>query len=207
MAKPGLFPVDVAKRIYNATCGGVESEFKEHTRPSKKGGGGTGHARTPSGGVPPKVGLQMGSSVGKEMDCDGSGLLAVTTTDIQLFNPSTGSINGSTDVVYSINKAGLAVIVVEDCSLEDCSDALPVVTSTGPFTRASGSVQTITLTATGIVLNWTVTGTLPPGMAKAGSGGSATITGTPTTPGTYSVVITASNCAGSASATISITIT
>lgn len=40
MAKAALFPVDVAKRIYNATCGGAESEFKEHTRPSRKGGGG-----------------------------------------------------------------------------------------------------------------------------------------------------------------------
>lgn len=39
MAKPGLFPADVAKRIYNATCGGAEQEFKEHTRPQKKGGG------------------------------------------------------------------------------------------------------------------------------------------------------------------------
>lgn len=40
MAKAALYPVDVAKRIYNATCGGAESEFKEHTRPTGKGGGG-----------------------------------------------------------------------------------------------------------------------------------------------------------------------
>lgn len=199
----------LTKRLDALTTAFRESQRPKPTSWVQNGGGNssTGHARTPVGGVPPKVGLQMGAAIGKEMDCDSVGLLAVTTTDIQLFNPSTGSINGSTDVVYSINKAGLAVIVVEDCSLEDCSDSLPVITSTGPFTRASGSVQTITLTATGIVLNWTVTGTLPPGMAKSGSGGSATITGTPTTAGTYSVVITASNCAGSASATISITIT
>jgi hypothetical protein len=38
MAKAALFPVDVAKRIFNATCGGAESEFKEHTRPPKKSG-------------------------------------------------------------------------------------------------------------------------------------------------------------------------
>lgn len=193
----------------------LATAFRESQRPKPTswvqnggGAGGTGHARTPSGGVPPKAGLQLGSSVGKEMDCDIDGLLALTTTDIRLFNPSTGAVSGSTDVVYLINKAGLAVIVVEDCALGNCSDSLPIVTSTGPFTRASGvAASPIVFAATGVVLNWGTSGTIPPGMVRSGTGSSGSLIGTPTTPGTYSVVITASNCAGSASATISITIT
>lgn len=51
MAKAALFPVDVAKRIFNATCGGAESEFREHTRPTRKGGGSAILFKTRTGGI------------------------------------------------------------------------------------------------------------------------------------------------------------
>lgn len=38
----GVFSARVAEQIYNATCGGFEQEFKEHTRP---GGGKSGGSK------------------------------------------------------------------------------------------------------------------------------------------------------------------
>ncbi len=163
-----------------------------------------GHAKTPSGGVPPKVGNQMGSSLGTKKTSTTGGLLVDTSENIQLYNPSSGPIAGSTDVAYVLNGAGIAVIVVEDCAAATCDDPLPVI-SNGPVTLASGSAHSILLSGTGPILNWTLSGSVPPGMSLIT--GPDRLFGTPTAPGAYSVTLTASNCAGSASKTFTITVT
>jgi len=40
MAKPGLFPAAVARRIYDNCGGGSEREFREFSQPKGSGGGG-----------------------------------------------------------------------------------------------------------------------------------------------------------------------
>jgi PKD repeat protein len=80
----------------------------------------------------------------------------------------------------------------------------PVITSP---TTAPGTVGTpippYTIGATGVPTSYTATG-LPPGLTVNTSTG--VISGTPTTPGTYVVTITATNSAGTSTSTITFTV-
>ena len=67
------------------------------------------------------------------------------------------------------------------------------------------TVQTITATE-GNHLAWSTSGTIPDGITVASSDNTTTISGTPTTAGNYEFSIYAGNYAGSADATVSVTV-
>lgn len=121
MAKPGLFPVDVAKRIYNATCGGVEQEFKEHSRPSKKGGGGgTGLAKTPSGGIPARSTITVGVATCTIAELyDDAGTIKIRekspTESVSIYNTTGVTISGNAWIHWKTD-GSYKVIDVDDCS-------------------------------------------------------------------------------------------
>lgn len=96
MAKPGLFPVEVAKRIYNATCGGSETEFKEHSRPN---GGKRGAAIifiTRTGGIAARTTTTLPHTF--------------PSATVDLLDPATGDVYSPnrTAIVYNMTNIAIA---------------------------------------------------------------------------------------------------
>jgi PKD repeat protein len=95
-----------------------------------------------------------------------------------------GSGAGSAYLVFAISPAGVA----------------PIITSpTYPTGTVGTPIVTYPITATGLPTSYTATG-LPPGLTLNPLTGE--INGTPTTPGTYTVTITATNSSGTSTVTI-----
>ena len=85
----------------------------------------------------------------------------------------------------------------------------PVMSSSSyTLTAYKGQSSSLTISATGIQLEWSMSGSLPAGMTFSSAENSATISGTPElgTSGSYALTVTASNAGGSASANVTITI-
>ena len=81
----------------------------------------------------------------------------------------------------------------------------PNITYTSPNTWTVGTAYTLNPNSTGgAVSTWSYTGTLPPGIGFSTTNGS--IFGNPTTPGSYSVIVTAMNVTNSSSKTVAFTI-
>lgn len=77
----------------------------------------------------------------------------------------------------------------------------PNVTTASMPTATVGAAYSQTLTATGTApITWTVAGALPAGLSRSG----ATISGTPTTAGTWQITATATNDYGSSSRVLTI---
>lgn len=125
------------------------------------------------------------------------------------FNNSTGAITGtpttagsSTISVTATNAAGTSSATTITFNI--AAAAVPVVTAT-TYTGTTGTTFNNTITATNSPTSYAYTGTLPPGLSFSTSTGA--ITGTPTTAGSYSISVTATNAAGtSAAVTIGFTI-
>lgn len=78
-------------------------------------GGLVTHALTPSGGIPAKVGDQMGSAVCTLQSCNSTGLLTTTAQTATIYNNTSGAVTGSKAIAALRNEAGLPVVIVEDC--------------------------------------------------------------------------------------------
>ncbi|RAR72566.1 putative Ig domain-containing protein [Flavobacterium aciduliphilum] len=125
------------------------------------------------------------------------------------FNNATGAITGtpttigsSTISVTATNTAGTSSAATITFNI--AAAAVPVVTAT-TYTGTTGTAFSNTVSATNSPTSYAYTGTLPPGLSFSTSTGA--ITGTPTTAGSYSISVTATNAAGtSAAATIGFTI-
>ena len=111
MAKAALFPVDVAKRIYNATCGGAESEFKEHQSPTGKKSGLV--LITPVGGIAARSGSTISSAICTIVNRNGSTISTGTKTFI-VWNMSTMAVAGNAYIGVIWTNIGWKA-VWEDC--------------------------------------------------------------------------------------------
>ncbi len=86
-------------------------------------------------------------------------------------------------------------------------DQVPTITSATTASAPPGQAFTFTFTATGYPLPAiTHTGSVP-GLTFAGGTGTATLSGTPTKAGTYTLVITAKNAVGTATEAFTLTVT
>ena len=88
-----------------------------------------------------------------------------------------------------------------------CDNVRPTITSAGPTAGTAGTEYSYTVTASGTPTpTYSITGgTLPTGLGLDATSG--TISGTPTTPGTYTFTVTASNgTSADASATYTVVI-
>ena len=91
----------------------------------------------------------------------------------------------------------------DNCAADSpCSSATPVVASY-TYAATAGTSMSYSNWGTNSPTGRTVTGTLPPGGTFNGP---STISGTPTSGGTYTVTIGASNACGSASGVLTITV-
>jgi hypothetical protein len=125
-------------------------------------------------------------------------------------NTATGVISGTpaatgTSIVTLTATNSQGTSIISTLTITVASGAVtPIITS--PST-APGTVGTpippYTISATGVPTSYTATG-LPPGLTLNTSTG--VITGTPTTPGTYVVTITATNSAGTSTTTVTFTV-
>lgn len=115
-----------------------------------------------------------------------------------LAQESISATNGATVVGRLLARTGAvtlindAITVPEDCAAGDVTSN-PTITSGAPTTATAGTPYTFPVTATGAPSPaYTVTaGTLPAGLSL--DSGTGVISGTPTTPGSTTVTITASN--------------
>ncbi len=86
-------------------------------------------------------------------------------------------------------------------------DQAPAITSAAAATATHGKAFSFTFTAAGYPLPHITDGVGVRGLTFTGNGnGTATLSGTPTTPGTYSLPITAKNSVGSATQTFVLTV-
>lgn len=81
------------------------------------GGGGPRmvHAYTPSGGIPARSTLTMGSATCDLYDCSSGGVLSDSGDNATIYNMASSAVAGSKHIVASRNSAGLLVAIVEDC--------------------------------------------------------------------------------------------
>lgn len=90
-------------------------------RPPVASGGGSPmiHFQSPAGGIPARVGLQMGSAICDVMDCNGTGLLSDSSSTEEIFNNSTAVFQELTQGTAIKNTAGIYVAVFENCEEDD----------------------------------------------------------------------------------------
>lgn len=118
--------------------------------------------------------------------------------NITLTNEGTVTNNGTLTNNGTINNSGTLTGTIS-------GNAPPSITTTSLDGGTVGAAYNETLTASGNPTSWEITeGTLPAGLTLAESTG--VISGTPTTAGTYSFTVTATNSGGSDSEQLSITI-
>lgn len=75
-----------------------------------------GHAVAPSGGIPARSSLTMGSASCTLYSCNSSGVLSSTSSTETIYNMSTTAVAANAHIVYAMNMAGLRVVIVESCS-------------------------------------------------------------------------------------------
>ena len=128
-----------------------------------------------------------------------------------VLNASTGAITGTPSatgmtvvLLTATNPTGTSFPASTLTITVGAAAVTPVITSppTAPGTVGTPIVP-YPITATGVPTSYTATG-LPPGLTINTSTG--VISGTPTTPGTYVVTITATNSAGTSTTTVTITV-
>jgi len=90
-----------------------------------------------------------------------------------------------------------------DCSPDDACKAKPVIAASDSYAATGGTSMSYSGWGTNSPTSRTVTGTLPAGVTFDGT---STISGTPTVGGTYVVTLGATNACGSASGTLTITV-
>ena len=121
---------------------------------------------------------------------------------------STGVISGSTQLVgrypitLSATRAGLTASAELTLIINPAASA-PMVSITGGNVRSAtvgSAFGPVNLTSNPAATSFTI-GTLPAGLSIGGTATAPTIAGTPTTPGTTNVAITATNSAGTGPAT------
>ncbi|MBD8611899.1 DUF3494 domain-containing protein [Frigoribacterium sp. CFBP 13729] len=144
----------------------------------------------PPGASACNVFWQVGSSatIGTGSQFRGT-VLAQTSVSVNDGTTVIGRLLARTGAVTLINDA---ITVPEDCAAGDVTSN-PTITSGAPTTATAGRPYTFPVTASGAPSpTFTVTaGTLPAGLSL--DSGTGVISGTPTTPGSTTVTITASN--------------
>lgn len=155
-------------------------------------------------------------------DSNGSGISVTYSNGIAAFSaqPATVSYNFNAGVKLWGESYDLLMPVILTVSLDSSGESkdvpggdpteTPPVLSSNSFTLSAdeGLVSSLSITAIGKNISWSMSGTLPAGMTFSGDGNTATISGTPSagSAGSYSVTVTATNSGGSASATAAITV-
>ncbi len=122
-------------------------------------------------------------------------------------NTSTGLISGTptTSGTYSVNLSATNANGIGTATLTlTIKPPPPVITSALTATGQAGVAFSYQIQATNNPTSFNVTGLLPAGLSVNTSTG--LISGTPTTAGTYSVTISATNAGGTGSATLTLTI-
>lgn len=116
----------------------------------------------------------------------------------------TRTISGTSTITVS---ASMSLLGSASVSVNVPLSASPPVIS-GSFANATRGVAgySSSVSATNSPTSWSRSGSLPPGLSGSGSGGTYTITGTPTTSGTYNFSLTATNSGGSDTENFSIVV-
>lgn len=138
----------------------------------------------PAGTVYGATGLPTGISINAS-----SGLISGTPI-------TAGTYNGTISLTDSGITDNFSVVLVVDPAL-----GTPAITSATTASGTAGSaMSTYTVTASNSPTSFNI-GTLPPGLTLGGSATAPTITGTPTTAGTYSISLSANNAIGTGGTT------
>ena len=116
--------------------------------------------------------------------------------------PATG-----TGKAYSIALTATNVLGTASKTYSLTANQPPAISGATNVTLTHGVAKTVSVTITGYPTpSYTVTGTIPPGMTLTKGTSKATISGTPTTVGSYPITVSATNTAGTATATFTITV-
>src|SRR5207248_2177705 len=127
-----------------------------------------------------------------------AGLTVNTTTGLISGTPTTAGTYTVTISATNSGGTGSATLTLT------INPAAPVITSPLTATGQVGVAFSYQITATNSPTSYNVTGLLPAGLSVNTSTG--LISGTPTTAGTYTVTISATNAGGTGSATLTLTI-
>jgi hypothetical protein len=109
--KYGMFPVNVARRIFINAGGGGDREVREFVQ--RGGGPGQLLARSPSGGIAARSGTTISSAVCTVWERSGSTISATSRT-ITVYNLSTSAVGGTAYIIAGPTNIGY-VAVWEDC--------------------------------------------------------------------------------------------
>jgi len=136
----------------------------------------------------------------------------ITTINGLTFNTSTGQLSGTptgtqtaTNYTVTVSNAGGSASVSFNITI---NPKAPVITyapnNANTWLVGTGYSISPNTTGGGAVSTWSYTGTLPPGIAFDYASG--IISGTPNTPGSYSVTVTGTNVTNSSSKTVTFTV-
>lgn len=104
-----------AQQIINllGSTGGEVKQFEyDLTKPVA---GNVVHAYTPSGGIPARSSLTMGSASCDLYESSTGGVLSDSGSNITVYNMASGAVAGNTHIIASKNEIGIYVCIVEDC--------------------------------------------------------------------------------------------
>jgi hypothetical protein len=174
----------VAIGVHNAAPGTVPLTIKDAAI-TVTNGMPFSYALTAQGGVPPYQWSSGALPTGLTLSSDG--VISGTPT----------AQNGSYSVILTVNdEAGtpvstnLKITVAGEFAIDGCSSDVSTPCALPDGTIGDGYSYTLSLSIGDptVPVVWTITGSLPPGLALAADG---TISGTPTTAGSYTFIVTA----------------
>lgn len=73
------------------------------------------HAYTPSGGIPARSTLTMGSASCDVYACSTAGVLSDSGRNVTVYNFASSDVAGSTHILIEKNNVGLWICIAEDC--------------------------------------------------------------------------------------------
>ena len=147
-----------------------------------------------SGAPTPLISEAGGLPAGMSFTANGDGTATISGTPTAL---------GAHQLTLTARGAGTAVTQ----SFTLTVGQVPTITSARAASFTSGQAGSFTITATGSpVPSITESGALASGVTFSGGNGTATLSGTPTSTGTYPITVTASNAAGTATQDLTVTV-
>lgn len=143
------------------------------------------YALTAQGGVPPYKWSSTALPAGLSLSSDG--VISGTPTAPKGSYPVVVTVEDETGALLSKN---LTIKVEGELAIDGCSSAVSAPCALPEAKVGDGYSHTLSFSIgdPSIPVVWSITGNLPPGLALAANG---TISGTPTTAGTYTFIVTA----------------
>jgi hypothetical protein len=120
-----------------------------------------------------------------------------------------GTVEQAASISVQIPGASVACPHGDSCGANGYTDAAPVIDSPAATSFMDKVTGSFDFQATGYPTpSWSETGSLPAGVSFSDNGnGTASLTGTPSVPGTYNLTVTAANGMSSATQSFSLTVT